>query len=582
MGEDEKEKTFQKMKGLVIFLIFFFFFISAHSEPERAYRPELFSADVAKESARLLAQLRQFGEVERELYERHLGGMRAPRVLLLGCGPGHVASRVIFPRWPSANVTCVEVERRFIEEGTRGPLRSYIKNAQFRYIHGDVRMLRRLVPCHVERYDAVVARLLLQHVEERVRLLILRHAEQHCLRVGAPLLALSVDAALSDIVEPSTPALDYLEEEAVRRRPLRAGRSGEAAPDDYCGRDLPYLARRAGFERVRVQVLTSSSESHGFGVIAQLLDVSQYQWLVDAGHVEPEDLQSAREELREMLQWNALNGDDPRLRPLYMSFLVVTSAVNLSPALLPGTKWDKTRIQRFWAEAGRAGGASSEATTFHIVVWGDLDDYDLQLDGEMLALRQLGFPAPVVHWPASERAVRQIPRGAPIILVSHTTDDTYVNDPEHSFDPTDIRAGVFRPTPPVNGHYKPGDMFFWGWPEPFPFASNEPWVPPRTALEGLYPFRDQPLVVLASCYGKRLEGVFRNTKGLSADEYLVPLEDTYEMLPAPALVEVLWEYGEKAGLVMRNTDWREFYSRVSVEEADLHRLEQLGDVKRES
>lgn len=47
-----------------------------------------------------------------------------------------------------------------------------------------------------------------------------------------------------------------------------------------------------------------------------------------------------------------------------------------------------------------------------------------------------------VWWEPSPARLFELPHDSPVILVSHTSDHTFVNDPGHSIDPTDLAAGA--------------------------------------------------------------------------------------------------------------------------------------------
>ena len=122
----------------------------------------------------------------------------------------------------------------------------------------------------------------------------------------------------------------------------------------------------------------------------------------------------------------------------------------------------------------------------------------------------------------------------------------------HARDSGNVRDSFdYVPVPPLAGTgYVPGEVYFWGYPEPFPFFSDIPWTPSRTRHEALYPLRHQRTLLVASCFGKKLEGTFPNVRGLSDSEYSLPVVDGV-LMPARELVAAVRRYAHDERVRMR-------------------------------
>ena len=489
------------------------------------YNPEDWSENVLAESLRLRAQVKMFERPERELYEKYFPKDQhaAANVLLLGCGPGHLASEILFKRWPLLNITCVEINNELLRLG-KEHLKQY--GDSFHYIHGNITDLPFLLGAN-DVFDVVIVRLVLQHISAEERVKAVRNARTF-LKPGGVFIGLSVDASLYDVIEPQLPVSKKLDDAYGEFRENQ----DEEGPFDYTGREVQFLLREAGFIDVRVEVVCGSSLEFGNELVFELNDSRRYELLRKNGLATKEEIEMAEQEMRESFS-------SPDSQALFMSFLFV----NVGFAPRPPIVWNDERLREYWNDSVEL----KSKERFEIVVLGEEDDWDLQIDGELKALRGLGFPPPRVHYSPTQQTLDNLPKNAPIILVSHTTDETYVNNPDHALDPTDRAAGLFLPTPPLGQSHKNGDVFFWGWPEPFPFISDQPWYPAKTAVHTLYPFRNNPIVILSSCYSKRLEGIFSHVVGLSYDEHRVPLDPrSGRAVPTPELMKILYQYMGKS------------------------------------
>jgi hypothetical protein len=157
---------------------------------------------------------------------------------------------------------------------------------------------------------------------------------------------------------------------------------------------------------------------------------------------------------------------------------------------------------------GESGGDVESAEYGWGGVAGDVDIF-VEPSADLLALSAAGFPEPEVWWNPTEQAIANMPHHSPILMLSHTTDGVYEEEP---YDDAFYALRGFRPIPPLSpdsSYTSTSDVFTWGYPEPFPWldsVSRRPWVPPRTRLQTLYPFRYHPLVVLATCYSRAWSG----------------------------------------------------------------------------
>jgi len=151
----------------------------------------------------------------------------------------------------------------------------------------------------------------------------------------------------------------------------------------------------------------------------------------------------------------------------------------------------------------------------YIVAIGEKTDNDLDLRSDLASLKEVtGLKPPIIVFNPSHKQILNLHPDSPILIVGHTTNDSYVMRKNESMDPTD--AFDYKPTPPLHSGYKPGDMFMWGYPEPFPWVNiTTPWHPATTVVEFLYPYRHQHLVILSTCYGFFFEHpAFPNVRGL--------------------------------------------------------------------
>ncbi len=111
----------------------------------------------------------------------------------------------------------------------------------------------------------------------------------------------------------------------------------------------------------------------------------------------------------------------------------------------------------------------------------------------------------------------------------------------------------YHPVPPLphtTYRLNTREVFFWGYPEPFPFYNDTAWTPPRTRFEALYPLRYQETLILATCFSKRLEGTFPNVRGLTVDTFALPV-DAEGLLPARELVQEVEAWAKRERVRLR-------------------------------
>ncbi len=111
----------------------------------------------------------------------------------------------------------------------------------------------------------------------------------------------------------------------------------------------------------------------------------------------------------------------------------------------------------------------------------------------------------------------KIPSDSPLVIITHSTDDSHVDVP---FDGGSTNY-TFMPIPPLDDPTytrNASEVFFWGWPEPFPWLSDALIHPARSKMTVLYPYRNFKTVFIASCYSMRTEiPAFSGIVGLDND-----------------------------------------------------------------
>lgn len=239
-------------------------------------------ADRERELSRLELQARRLVGMHEGAYRR-AGLLDAPFVLDVGAGSGAPAR---FLREAGVETLCVDVDRSILRHAPRPAL---------------VARADRL-PLPARSVPAVHTRLMLQHVPDPAAVL----AELHRVTTpGGALLALDTDHA-SFIAEPTPPRC-----EAARQTWI--ARTLERGADPFVGRRLRALALGAGWDDVKVEAATLTSDDIGPEAFAELLLLPY----LHATSTDPEALAAGRAEAGE---WAAAPGS------FAMATLLVLSA----------------------------------------------------------------------------------------------------------------------------------------------------------------------------------------------------------------------------------------------------------------
>ena len=205
------------------------------------------------EVARLAAQARLGWDKEVASLER-FGFRDGMSILELGSGPGFV-TKLLTDRFPTGRVTCLEVDASLIEDATR-----YLGDDASRvtFLNASVTETG-LAP---DAYDAAYARLLFQHLPDPAAA---AKETFRILRPGAPFVVADADDRIGFLIDPDVPAFRSIHESFVRAQASRGG-------NRYVGGSLPRILKRAGFEQVDIDVVSTNSEAEGLDPFLLQLD----------------------------------------------------------------------------------------------------------------------------------------------------------------------------------------------------------------------------------------------------------------------------------------------------------------------
>lgn len=193
----------------VVLLVFFVCASLGGTIGSLVYRPEYYNSDVAAESARLLAQVDMSYDAEVAVYRSSLEKARS--LLEVGCGPAHYSERLL-QTFRDLSIVCIEVDSRFAKLAT-GRLKHF--GTRFQLVQGDAtdaksyKKARSLLTRSSDGFDVALLRLVLQHLPGRQRE-VLKLVARSLLRPGGAVVALDVDEAYADILQPSFPLGDAL------------------------------------------------------------------------------------------------------------------------------------------------------------------------------------------------------------------------------------------------------------------------------------------------------------------------------------------------------------------------------------
>lgn len=205
----------------------------------------------AEELARLASQVDLTWPAELE-YLRRLDLPEEASVVELGCGPGYVLQR-LSEAYPNARLTGLDIDAELLAEA-----RTADPAGEVDWVAGD--LLEASLPAG--SFDLALARYVFQHLADPAAA---ARELARLLRPGGRAVVLDVDAELWGVAQPTFPEVVPIH---VKHGRAQASRGG----DRRIGRRLPALLRAAGFEDVRLDLLSVSSDEIGLEPFLPQLD----------------------------------------------------------------------------------------------------------------------------------------------------------------------------------------------------------------------------------------------------------------------------------------------------------------------
>jgi SAM-dependent methyltransferase len=205
---------------------------------------------------------RSWGKESRNL--QWFGLSDAMSILDLGCGPGHFAERLA--NWlPAARITALDLDERMLALARQ-------RLAQQATV---IRAAAEQTGLPAESFDFVIARLLLQHAPDPLRVI---GEAQRILKPGGKLVITDVDDELFGIVEPRVSGLDRL---LARYGKAQARRGGNR----LIGRRLIPMLRDAGFVDATLEGVAIHSDEAGLDACFPQLDALPLRSLLAGGQL---------------------------------------------------------------------------------------------------------------------------------------------------------------------------------------------------------------------------------------------------------------------------------------------------------
>lgn len=233
-------------------------------------------ADIESELARLDAQAAVIWPKEAGALRRQ-GLSPAARVLELGCGPGFVTERLL-ELLPEGSVTAVDLDPEMVALA-RARLREH---ERVEVAEASATAL----PFADGSFDAVVARLVLEHVPDRDAAL---RELRRILRTGGRLFVIEIDDGWPMLLDPEPSFAAELE------AAVAAMIKGRGA-DRNLGRRLPQLFAGAAFTDVAFEVVTLHTAVDDATALDEMTNPEPFlEQLEQAGLLAPDTLAEARE-----------------------------------------------------------------------------------------------------------------------------------------------------------------------------------------------------------------------------------------------------------------------------------------------
>lgn len=208
-----------------------------------------------------------------------MGVPTARAITELGCGPGYVTSRLL-DLAPEAHITAVDVDAALVSLARQrlGPM----ERVTLAVASADS------VPVEDASQDAVIARLLLQHLDHPEDVL---GEALRILRPGGRMFVIDIDAELHGIAHPRHPHVAPIYGKAAR---LQAARGGNRR----IGRRLWRLLTEAGFEDVQLDSFVYHSDDVGVEAFDPHLNPSRLAPAVEAGLITIHEYAAVQESYR--------------------------------------------------------------------------------------------------------------------------------------------------------------------------------------------------------------------------------------------------------------------------------------------
>lgn len=239
-----------------------------------SYNSQTISSDAVLESQRLQAQADLFWESEREIF--HLIGLRdGMRILEVGCSGGHYTEKLT-QQYPNTSIVAIDSDELAVSAARARPaLAAMGTNLVVR--HQSVEALD-----DIARFDAVIARLVVEHLDQPESAL---QRMLQSLVPGGVVICISNDFGWHTLHSPDVAMLPTLFGAYRQARQAQGG-------NPTVGRDLPRLLATAGFAEVGLRAVVAHSDLTGLDKFRAAEGIGIAMKLVADGLLSPADLSS--------------------------------------------------------------------------------------------------------------------------------------------------------------------------------------------------------------------------------------------------------------------------------------------------